>query len=79
MQVEICVEVEEQVEMLLRCTHFRREDGATQQIGREVLRTVGEGAQHGWSKLVGLVSSQASARRAKVASTGKGNEKGGQR
>ena len=40
MQVEIGVEVDEQVEKLVRCTHFRRENDDKQQIGRVVLRTV---------------------------------------
>ena len=53
-QVEVCVEVDEQVERPVRCAHFMREDGDQQQIGREVLRTVSSGRQPGWSKLVGL-------------------------
>ena len=59
--VEICVEVAEQVERHVRCTNLRREDGEKQQIGREVLRSVSKGAQHGWSKLVGLLSSRVQA------------------
>ena len=31
-QVEICVEVDEQVEKLVRCEHLRRENGNKQQI-----------------------------------------------
>ena len=54
MQVEICVKVDGHVLGLVRCTHLRREDG-DKQFGRQVLRTVCKGAQHG-SKLF-LVSS----------------------
>ena len=61
MPVEIFVEVDEQVERLVRCTNLWREDGAKQRIGREVLRTISEGTQHGWSKLVGLVGSRVQA------------------
>ena len=52
-QVEICVEADEQVERLVRCTNLKREDGEKQHIGRDVLRTVSKGTQHGWSKMVG--------------------------
>ena len=61
---------------------FDEEDGDEQQIGREVLRTVGEGTQHGWSKLVGLMSSHvqeeacARSEASKGASEGKENKKG---
>ena len=55
LQVEICVEVDEQVERCVRCAHFRRADGDKQQISRGVLRTVSEGTRHCWSKLLGLV------------------------
>ena len=57
-QVEIFVEVDEQVERLVRCTNLWREDGAKQRIGREVFRSVSKGTQHGWSKLLVLVGSR---------------------
>ena len=54
MQVEVCVEVDERVERLVRCAHLLRGDAGKQQVSREVLRTVSKGTQRGWSQLVGL-------------------------
>ena len=51
MHVEVCVEMDEQVEELVRCTGVMREAGDRRQFGREVIR----GTRHGWSKLVRLV------------------------
>ena len=54
-QVEISVEVDEHVEQWVRCAHVVREDGDRQQVSHEVFRTVCNGTQNGWSKLMGLV------------------------
>ena len=51
------VELDEQVDRLVRCTHLRREIGE-QHIDREVFRTVSKGMQHAWSKRVVLVSAR---------------------
>ena len=54
-QVEVGVEADVQVERLVRCTYMLHEHGGKQQCGREVIRTVSEGTNHQWSKMVGLV------------------------
>ena len=82
-QVEICVDVDEQVEKLVRCKHLRRGNGDKQQIivSAQVVRKC---TQHGWSKLVVLVSSHvreeacARSEAALGASAGKDNKKGGE-
>ena len=46
-QVEVCVEVDEQAEELVRHTHARKEKGSLRHIGRVVIRFVPQGTQHG--------------------------------
>ena len=41
--VEVCVEVDEQVERLVRHTHVRNEDGSFRQLGRVVIGSVPKG------------------------------------
>ena len=51
------MEVEEQVGKLVRFSHVLWEDGSRRQTNRVVIRSVLEGTQHGWLRLVGTVGS----------------------
>ena len=81
-QVEVSVEVGENYAKLVRCMWCVKMVNR-QQFSPEVIRTVGKGTQHGWSKLVGLVGShvqeEACARPevAKGLSAGSENNNGG--
>ena len=56
MWVEVCVEVDEQVERLVRHTHVRNEDGSFRQLFRVVIGSVPKGTLAlFWLKYVGLV------------------------
>ena len=50
------MEVDEQVERLVRHTHVRNEDGSFRQLGRVMIGSVPKGTQHDWLKIVGPVA-----------------------
>ena len=54
-EVCVCVEVDEQVERLVRHTHVRNEDGSFKQLGRVVIGSVPKGTQHSWLNFFGPV------------------------
>ena len=49
------MELDEQVERLVRHTHMRNEDGSSRKLGRVVIGSVPKGTQHDWLKVVGPV------------------------